>query len=442
VLSSIAAVLEVRDNARLASLDATNGFEGLTDIQSHIRIYNNPLLLSIGGFTSLQTANADIEIYNNGLTSLSGFPALTDVIGTLNIANNVALQSINGFGSLGQLGGSLIVRDSDALTQMNGFDSLVNIGLNLTIVSNPSLTNITGLLSGTLQSGALGNLYQIAGNPLVSSCEVNALRTALGVSGTDQSGANSGCTTCSGTTCTAGAGTTDGQQNVFYGSAALENTQDLAWMKNVVALTGSLRAESTTLPHVNGLANLATIGDDFIFTSNNSLTNLNGLSGLTSVAGDMNIQSNGALTNINGLSALTSVGGFFQIYNNAVLTNVGGLTSLTTVGAYMNIQSNAQLTNLDGLDSLDSVGTTTSHYLQIYGNGNLTSILGLITPTGGTLSTLTGNLTIQQNSDLSSCQATALRDFLATQGWARTFNQSGNLNCGTSCGGTGNTVCQ
>jgi hypothetical protein len=285
-------------------------------------------------------------------------------------------------------------------------------------------------------------LFQVAGNPQLSRCEVDALRATLSVgSGTNQSGANSGCTTCSGITCSAGAGSTDGQSGVFNGSAQLVNASDLAWMQNVVTLTGSLRLESTTLSNLNGLANLEEITGDLLLTSNPQLTNVNGLSGLETVGGSVNIQTNAALTNVNGLSSLTAVAGYFQINNCDALTNVGGLSSLQSVGQYANIEGCALLSNLDGLSNLASVGTTTAHYLRLYNNPQLASILGLI-PSQGSLTNLSGNLTIQYNAPLSSCQATALQASLIGEGWNRTFTQNNNLTCATSCGGTNNTVCQ
>src|SRR4029077_18652552 len=103
----------------------------------------------------------------------------------------------------------------------------------------------------------------------LSACEVNALRTTLGVgAGNDLSGANSGCTTCTGTTCSAGAGSATGlQTGIFTGDAAIGNAADLAWMKNVVELTGNFNMSSSLLTNVNGLGNLKTVDKDMTITS-------------------------------------------------------------------------------------------------------------------------------------------------------------------------------
>jgi hypothetical protein len=308
------------------------------------------------------------------------------------------------------------------------------------------LNTVAGLRSGTLTTGSLGNSFQFMGNPALSSCEITALKTALGVTSGDVSGANGGCVTCSGLTCSVASSTgTDGQSGVFIGDATIQTADDLAWMKNVVDLTGNLRMESnTTLAHMNGLGNLKTVGGVLSIGSNTVLAQINGLSGLTSVGGDVNIQTNAALTSVTGLSALTFVGGFFQIYNNDALTTLSGLSALTTVEGYLNVQSNNGLLNVDGLANLTNVGTTTSEYLQINGNSQLVSVLNLIQP-AGKLASVAGNLTITSNAQLSICQADAVRTSLVNaSGWARTYSNGGNQACLSPkiCTGTNNAVCQ
>jgi len=320
--------------------------------------------------------------------------------------------------------------------------SLVRVGLDLIIASNPVLTGITGLRSGTLKAGALGNIFNIAGNPALSACEVLALKTTLTVATyNDQSGANNGCSVaCNGSSpiCGGTSGGTANQPVTFTGDATVTNQADLDWLKNVVNLTGSLHIDSTALPAVTGLTNLKSIGADFTLVSNPNISNLGGLSGLQSVTGSFNIQSNPALTNINGLSALTGVAGNFQIYSNAGLTNVGGLTSLATVGGFFNLQNDDALTNLDGLLNLTSVG----NYFQLYSNAKLASMLGVIKP-AGKLGTLGGYISIQQNPLMSVCQPDGLKAALvASSAWNKAYTQTGNLACTSpkTCTATG--ICQ
>jgi hypothetical protein len=356
----------------------------------------------------------------------------------LNIANNASLATITGLNKLGHLGGSLIVRDSDVLTQFDSIASLVAIGLDLVVVSNPKLGSLAGLRSGTLKTNSLGNIYLVAGNPLLSVCEVNDLVTTLGVTTNDQSGANSGCAACSGGTCGSGAGGIEGQRGIFTGDATIAGTADVAWMANVQELTGSLHVDSTALTNLTGLENLQSVQGNVTITNNASLTNINGLSGLESVGGYISLQSNGVLSNVNGLAALTTVGSYFQIYGNSQLLDLDGLANLASVAGYFNIQSNAVLTNLDGLANLTTVGTASSDYLQIYGNAALASMTGLISPTGK-LANMAGTLTVSYNTKLNSCQPDALKTVLTAGGWTKTYSQTGNLTCATSCSGT---VCQ
>jgi hypothetical protein len=121
-----------------------------------------------------------------------------------------------------------------------------------------------------------------------------------------------------------------------------------------------------------------------------------------------------------------------------VLANVTGLAALTSVGSYLQIYGNNALVNLDGLKALTSVGTTTNDYVNVSSNPALTSITGLIKPTGK-LANLSGNLTVQSNGALVTCQPDALKAALAAGGWAHTYSQSGNLACSKSCVGA---VCQ
>ncbi len=477
-LGSITGTLEVHDNAKLATLDATNGFEKLTDVGNTVQIYNNPALTSIGGFTLFKNANLDISIHDNGLTSISGFGALTDTVSNLSIMNNPTLGTISGFTKIAHVNGSLTIRDNDALTDISGIHTLVMVGTDLQVVSNPLLANITGLRSGTFTS--LGGFYNISGNPTLSSCEVSALKTALSVlSNNDQSCCNAGCSmACSASMCPSGSGGgTAGQSGTFQGNVTVLNNADLAWLKNVVNVMGSVKITSTGLSSINGITNLQTVTGDLSITSNASLTNINGLAGLQTVNGNMDVTSNAALTNVNGLatsgfSGLTTVTGFLQFYNNAQLANLGGLTKLTSVGNYLNIQSNSVLGTLDGLANLVTVNgflqiysnpgltsidglsklTTVGGYINIYNNTALTSMVGMIIPTGK-LATLggntavsgNGNLTVQSNTLLSQCQASALKTALITaSSWAKTYAESSNLTCTSpkACAGAMNAVCQ
>jgi len=169
-----------------------------------------------------------------------------------------------------------------------------------------------------------------------------------------------------------------------------------------VNLNGSLHVDSSSLTAVSGITNLTNIGGDLTINSNGALSNVPGFSGLQTVTGNVSIQSNASLTNISGFSALTGIGGYLYIYNDTTLANLSGLTNLTSIGDYLNI----------------------------YANGQLNSIFSLIKPTGK-LATLGGNLTVQSNAALSSCQPDALKAGLTN--WNNTYAQSSNLTCAKTC---------
>jgi hypothetical protein len=119
-----------------------------------------------------------------------------------------------------------------------------------------------------------------------------------------------------------------------------------------------------------------------------------------------------------------------------VLTSVSGFTGLTSVGGAVNIQSNSVLTTLDGFANLVTTGGSG---FQIYANNALTSILGLIKPTGK-LTTIGPTLTVYYSPSLTICQADALK----TSVNPTTYNQTGLLACTSPkvCTGTPKTSCQ
>ena len=126
----------------------------------------------------------------------------------------------------------------------------------------------------------------------------------------------------------------------------------------------------------NHTGNLAILG-----ASITSITNLAGLAQLDSISGDLGIFNNAALTSLSGLDSLTSISGYLAITNNAALTSLSGLDNLTSIGGFLDIVLNAALTSLSGLDN--------------------------ITP--NTIS----NLTITNNSMLTTCEVQSVCDYLA-----------------------------
>ena len=91
--------------------------------------------------------------------------------------------------------------------------------------------------------------------------------------------------------------------------------------------------QNTALTNIDGLANLTSVGGEFVI----SMTMMPSPLLVTSVAslawGAILISyDNDALTTLGDLSSLTSVGGELYFYDNDALTTLGDLSSLTSVG--------------------------------------------------------------------------------------------------------------
>lgn len=136
----------------------------------------------------------------------------------------------------------------------------------------------------------------------------------------------------------------------------------------------------------------------------------------------MGISDNDALTDID-LSALTTIQGQFSLSGNVILA-AANLSSLESVGqsmfgGSMYVTNNPLLTSL-AIDSL----TTLASSMTISSNASLATLSFALLNSMGTL-------TIQNNIDLPTCAAIAIRDQLILAGWTGSSNISGNDDTGT-----------
>jgi hypothetical protein len=119
------------------------------------------------------------------------------------------LTNVNGLSALTKVGGYVNFYSNAALTNLDGLASLASIGTTtsdyLQISGNTVLASIAGLISpnGVLHSLA-GNLT-VTSNAKLSSCQADALKSALLTSswaGTYSQSSNLACAgTCNGTLC-------------------------------------------------------------------------------------------------------------------------------------------------------------------------------------------------------------------------------------------------
>ena len=125
----------------------------------------------------------------------------------------------------------------------------------------------------------VGNVFYIANNPALSTCQVDALRKQLqaipgGYSGTDDSCCNQGCTACTGPACTGTAGGPTGQSGIYNGSLVISTAADLQTLSTVTEIDGDLTINSTQLANLTGLNNLTHITGSLSIYNNSALTNL------------------------------------------------------------------------------------------------------------------------------------------------------------------------
>jgi hypothetical protein len=161
-----------------------------------------------------------------------------------------------------------------------------------------------------------------------------------------------------------------------------------------------------------------------------SLTSLDGLNGLVEVGGEFQI-ARGNFANLDALANLTTVHSNFILGAEEDgapwIVQIEGLAGLENVGS-VTIHSTYGLTTLAGLENLQTVGNE-----QIEGSIHVTQNQHLmdVTPLGGGAALeIAGNLSIDDNPMLPTCNAMALADTLDVMGNVGITN-----NLPDACGG-------
>lgn len=179
---------------------------------------------------------------------------------------------------------------------------------------------------------------------------------------------------------------------------------------NCTQIDGDVTINGEDITNLNGLNVVTSIGGNlfigtYFYRGNSLLTNLTGLEGLTNVAGKVDINLNPVLTSLTGLDNLTSIGLSLFIYGNP-LNSLAGLANLTFIGGGISIISNYTLTSLTGLDNLTYIGGS----ISISENVALTNLTGLDNIDPASID----DLSIYNNSSLSSCSVQSICDYLAS----------------------------
>lgn len=277
---------------------------------------------------------------------------------------------------------------------INNLDSLSNlyiIGGQL-IIENTSLESLRGL--DRILYTTISHLV-IRDNPSLSVCDVRAVCDYLSLSGnpSEISGNAEGCGTesevrlsCSKTCFWDGVSFTSQAQidsfRALYGNCELiphavtisgSGISRLDSFFNLKKIGRSLIILSTSVPDLDGLAALDSVGGSLDIRSNSQLADISQLQKIRTVGSTLRIQSNPKLTSLFGLGGISAVPFNLIIQSNSTLASLSGLDSIRTVGNNLQVTSNAKLGSLSGLQSIQMIGFD----FRIESNPLLTNLLGM-----------------------------------------------------------------
>lgn len=389
-------------------MDGYNNFNGLHNVDS---IYGSLVIEPDYGvvtvFDSLKFIGGNFYMIWSDATALPGFPALTNVIGDLNIYANQFLQD------------------------MSGLSNLTTVRERLMIYYNMQLTSLTGLEN--LQSNSIKEIF-IYNNPLLSSCNEPFICEILG-NPLIPVNIYQNAPECNNPAIIANAcGVT--LNSLPFGNYYVTTQEEAEDFANLYpecdTLNGNLTITGDDILNLPGLIGIKRINGYFSSGPTQNLINFSGLDSLKVITGGMQIgwwegSYNSALQNFTGLDNLTSVGRV-EIINNQSLQNFQGLGNLRKM-TMVDIVYNDNLTSLNGLNKLDTI----NDYLHIAGNPvladlsaliNLKRINGwleighndLLTSLHGLDSAKMDNLSITYNAMLSECAVKSICDYLSIPG--------------------------
>lgn len=242
-----------------------------------------------GGITLQTQAEIDAFAINH--------PTCTHITGDVRIIERVAgdITSLAGLQQITQIDGSLIVANSQALPGLGGLEGLVSIGRTLQISGNTLLTSLEGL----------SNVSTIGEGIYVAD---NAALPAL--AGLEQISITGFIT--------------------LTNNPALEHLDGL---RGLTGLNRYLQLlNNNRIPNLRGLAHLVSVGEFLSITQNDGLLNLSGLEKLQSVGGHLIINSNPALNSLAALQTLTQISGQLSIAGNQQLVELQGIENIDPAG--------------------------------------------------------------------------------------------------------------
>lgn len=391
------------------------------------------------GLSNIKKVNGDLLVTGNTLLfDIAGFGQLDSIVGNLSINNNSNLDRITGFASLDWVGSNTEITNNAELTEVNGFEQFSEAG-KFQISNNTLLESIKGFTK--LES--LTDL-EITSNPALE--DLSGLEALVTVDSAFTIDSNGGLTAIN--------------------------------LNNLITVGGQLSVSlNNALTDISGFQKLTTVGSLY-FAGNAALTSITGFDGLTSIGSNLNILGNTSLTNIEGFDRPIIINGNVFIIGNSTLAecSVEAICMQLFTGGIVNVQNNqiscssttaiedecilpcpigdvvfntqAQLNNFvntypncidfDGNMTIGVPSGGTSDILNISGLSNLKSISGDLNIVNNPALTsiavfdndlsIGGNLTIQNNNQLSICYVQAVCNYLALNGTANIQNNAPDCN--------------
>lgn len=150
--------------------------------------------------------------------------------------------------------------------------------------------------------------------------------------------------------------------------------------------------------------------EGWVKINGDSISNLSGLGQITDIFGNLEISGNYILVNLNGLTSLDSIGGSLNIMWNYQLINLSGIESLRVINQNLYVGfhwgiSNPLLESLTGLEGLKIIGG------ELYLSWN--PLIPHLNPLMN-LDSIGGSLTIRYNTNLSTCDALSICNYLSS----------------------------
>ena len=310
-------------------------------------------ITSLSAINNLVSVNT-MFIQNTQLTQISGFNSLTYCY-NITIQNNINLHDINGFNSLTNIN-QISISSNNVLTTLNCFQNVTTISS--LYIADAQINSLNFPNAQTINDLNIYNTNNIT--------NFNGLQSLTNVSGLSI-GNNS--------------------NNIIFSNYNFFNNLTSLYIENcnnISNITGLNFASNVTYINIRNCALL------------NDITPMNNIINAQSI--DLNGLN--SLQNLNGLSNLKTVGNLSIAYLVG-LTDISGLNSLITTNNF-----NIIATSLYSLSPLNILNTITGN-LNIRYNNNLTSLIGLNHPLS-----ISGNLYIVSNPNLSNCAAQAICNYL------------------------------